>query len=373
MKKTIIFFLLTIILSALGGYFTALTLLPASTTMGVILEAPQHSFNDHRRTNFPKRALKPKDLNFCDVQGGVLRLKYGWKCPGDPTCQTCYDDKLWSRMISVDINLPKISNKKSLVVSAVNWGQMYLVINWLCSCFANKVDDPRAYTVMVPTDEQSAVYLRDILGFQIVDSFISFGIDSRYHGGANVRGHSQINNAVLIVGLALMKKYNNTNILIHDVDQVWVNGGPLSYLESIASTKMVDLLGMESPYDTSKGGFNTGFLYFINNEYSRTFVETLVNLAKIKDNSDQAMINSLIRHRRFIHSYFVAPLPTELFTREGGSRGPRVDPGVSLVYHAVSIKKKEKLTLNGQWYYNQERCPKYYNDSIKVVTQTKYI
>lgn len=373
---TVILFLGTILLAGFGGYMAALTLVEHSyatsgVTSGVAVDS--HTFNDHKRTNFPARALKPKDLNFCDTRGGVLRLKYSWKCDGDPTCETCYSDPVWAKMMAVKVTPPEIPNRKSVVVSAVNWGQMYLVINWLCSCRANEVEDPRVYTVMVPTDEKSATYLRDTLGFQVVDSYLQFGIDSAYNGGANIRGHSSINNAVLMVGLAVMNKYRQTNVLIHDVDQAWINGGPLGYLERIAGSGMVDMLGMESPYDTSKGGFNTGFLYFVNNEYSRRFMETLVNLSKIKDGSDQAMINSLIRHRRFTHSFMVAPLPTELFVREGGSRGPRVDPGVSLVYHAVSIKKNEKLALNGQWYFNRTKCPSLYDENIRVVTEVNYI
>lgn len=371
--QIVIVFLLTTVLAGLGGYMAAVNLVDYQSPPNISIRSPSiHQFNHYRRANFPKRPLKPKDLNFCDRDGGVLRLKYSWDCKEDPTCQLCYNDPLWNKMVTTKVKVPEFTNRTSVVVSAVNWGQIYLVLNWLCSCEASGVEDPRAYTVMVPTDEKSATYLRDTLGFKVVDSYVSFGIDSTYNGGANVRGHSSINNAVLMVGLAVMKKYVHTNVLIHDVDQTWINGGPLGYLERVASTGMVDILGMESPYDTAKGGFNTGFLYFANNPYSRIFMETLVNIAKIKDGSDQAMINSLIRHRRFTHNFMVAPLPTELFVREGGSRGPRVDPKLSLVYHAVSIKKKEKLTLNGQWFFNSTRCPNHFDEDINVVTQTKY-
>jgi hypothetical protein len=393
-QEIILTFFVTFIFAGFGGYVLSVVMFQRmdvaehtsldsrNWNIASTSTTTQHHFNKFRRTNFPKRPLKPKDVNFCDTTGGVLRLRYSWTCPGDPTCLSCYDDPQWHQLVKnkPDIDALNIGEggkpvPRSLVISGVNWGQMYLVSNWLCSCKAAGVPDPRNYTVMVPTDRTSYDYLRGTLGFKLVIDpkwVEDVHIDSTYNGGANVRGHSAINNAILVIALALMEKFPS-NVLVHDVDQAWINGGPIEYLENVASTGMVDMLGMESPYDTAKGGFNTGFLYFVNNEYSRIFMETLVNLGRIKDTSDQALINSLIRFRRFTHSYMVAPLPTELFVREGGSRGPRVNPAHSLVYHAVSIKKKEKLTLNGQWFFNSTRCPNYYDEKLKVVTQTKYI
>lgn len=378
MKQEIILtFFVTFIFTGFSGYMLSTIMFQQDVTepqKWKPLSPPTttHHFNKFRRTNFPKRPLKPKDVNFCDTEGGVLRLRYSWTCPGDPSCLTCYDDPQWHQLVK---NKPDTSAitfdivPSSLVISAVNWGQMYLVSNWLCSCEAAGVPDPRNYTVMVPTDRTSYDYLSETLGFKLVIDpkwIDDMHIDSTYNGGANVRGHSAINNAVLVIASTLMETLPS-NVLVHDVDQAWINGGPIEYLENVASTGMVDMLGMESPYDTAKGGFNTGFLYFVNNQYSRIFMKTLVNLGRIKDTSDQALINSLIRFRRFTHSYMVAPLPTELFVREGGSRGPRVNPVHSLVYHAVSIKKKEKMTLNGQWFFNSTHCPKYYDEKLKVI------
>lgn len=368
-----IFFLSVVLLVGLSGYYLGQQMVQKSVKLdapvSVAVPVTSHDFNQFRRANFPRRPLKPKDLKFC-AKTGIAQLKYGWTCAGDPTCESCYRDKNWRPMVdganSIDFSKFNFTGSRTVVVAAVNYGQIYLVANWLCSCEANNVPDPREYTLMVPTDRQAHEYLVSTLGFKSVDPgwLASVHIDSRYRGTANTHGHSSINNAVLIVGAKVMNRWRGSNVLIHDVDQVWINGGPLEYLERVSSTGMVDMFGMESPYDTAKGGFNSGFLYFVNNEYSRIFMETLVNIAQIKDNSDQAMINSVIRHRRFIHNYIVAPLPTELFVREGGSRGPKVRPGLSLVYHAVSTKKKEKFERNGQWFFNSTVCPKYYNRDI---------
>lgn len=307
-------------------------------------------------TGFPPKPLTIDSAHLCDEKKNIM-LSRSWKCPNDSTCRKCRARQI-KRFETLKKALDESLRKSTIpttsdvvVVMAVNKGQVDFLLNWACSLEVNGIGSHKEFAFVVPTDMASYERLKG-LDFNLVDPTWIKRLDRRigtsYHPlKANVGGHSDINN-VLFLATNYVLHNSNQDVLLHDVDQVWLNGGPIEYLKRASNRR--DILGMESPYDAAQGGINTGFVYFSNSAKSRLFLQSVVNVAGLKDHSDQVLFNTMLRHRRFL-TLQVQHLPPDVISKYSGSRHTKVTDK-SLVFHAVSIKKREHFEKYGLWYLN---------------------
>jgi len=333
---------------------------------------PLEYSNGYRVEGFPSKPLSLEDAQVCNPTINIV-LDGHWKCPEDPTCKACKPKQMEryyelvgildspeykeSRMAMLRQKFGDGGNpaeRKVIVVSAVNMGQLYLFLNWACSCELIGLD-PRSFTIVVPTDDEAAAALEKA-GFTIIPPDwtrkLSRGITSSYRGAANVGGHADINNVLLIVANDVLSGLRH-NIILHDVDIAWITD-IREYL--VNAGKRRDILGMSAPFWKAKGGVNTGFVYLRYNERTTIFMETLKNIAAVKKDSDQELFNIMLRHREFTQLAYRI-LPQNVFYKYSGRRAKRPGPE-AMLYHAVGNHKRFSFIFHGQWSFN-ETCSVY--------------
>lgn len=298
----------------------------------------------------------------CDTRSMPI-LKGSWECDSDITCRNCSRafikrfnklsnayNKSSLRKIRINEIKMRFSSEDTVVVSSINYGQLYLFMNWYCSLLSIGVD-PRDFTVMVPIDEPTKLYL-DKLGFYTtpIDWVYTMQtkISSKYSThSANVGAHADVNNILLLQSAEILLQ-TNKNVLVSDVDIVWLNPNVIADLKHRIGS--LDLLGMISPYYNAKSVMNTGFMYFRNTIKSRLFIETVVNLAGIKQSSDQKLFNIVLRHPR-LSTYNYDILPNELYYKYGGRKA--IPPSEkAMLYHGVGIEKRNRFEYYNLWFHN---------------------
>lgn len=273
---------------------------------------------------FPEEPLTIDTAEICDERLQIS-FKDMWRCPGDTSCKSCSKHSIsrfnkLNNALVVDVERikTKFKYRTAVVVLAVNEGQVYLLRNWVCSC--KKVGlDPSRFSLVVPTDSKAQQQV-EAMGLLCVDSAwvgeLDKPIKNTYDGRANVGGHADINNAVLMVSNRILQN-THMDVLIQDVDIAWCQRTVLEFLKSASGRR--DILGMNSPNYLTKGGINTGFIYVRNSKKSRVFLQSVENIAALKAVSDQELFNIVLRHYKFTQlSYRI--LPQELFYKYNGRR-----------------------------------------------------
>lgn len=333
-----------------------------------ILELPVSIDDDPLEDNiegFPNKPLNFKTADLCNEDTNVM-LARSWKCKQDTTCVKCkgkeikrYNEiqKLFlPEMAKVDLKryVPNIP----ITVMAVNTGQVYLFLNWACSLDHYKNGNPEKLVFVVPTDQKAYDQLKP-MGFNMIEPStwmprLSNRIGRSYNPAmANVGGHSDINNVLLLASNYLLQN-TKFDVIIHDVDQVWIRKGPLPFFAK--ASKRRDILGMAAPYGHAGGGTNSGLIYFSNTAKSRIFLQSVTNVAGLKKHSDQTLFNTMFRHKAF-HTLSVNHVTEKILTRYSGSRHTKGN-SETVLFHAVSINKEEHFKKYNFWYLDV-KC-KYY-------------
>jgi hypothetical protein len=299
---------------------------------------------------FPKAPLTIETGLFCDVNTNII-LRGHWNCPEDPTCKSCSQRNIM-RFRKIEQTVSKYNfvkwamsmPSKIIFVTAINDGQMFLFENFISSIRTIGMK-PEEMIMPVATDQNSHKKLIN-LGFHKTPLMKELSIDKRYNiHTANVGGHADINNVMLLVANQVLQR-TGKNVALHDVDIVWFRD-IRPWL--IHAGRRRDFLAQTSPYDVAKGVINTGFVYFRNTARSRLFVQSLVNVAPLKKDSDQKLFNIVLRHR-FFNQLGYRILPQRLFYKYDGRRAKPVNKSEALLFHAVGTDKQDKLKRYGLWY-----------------------
>lgn len=275
-------------------------------------------------TGFIGKPLTVEDAELCDSSKTAL-LSPAWLwCPQDKTCRKCarHWDRNTELVASFRHDDERAIRKKffdtyrgvefnTVVVQAVNFGQIHLWLNWVCSC--DKAGIPaRNFTVLVPADKGAERVIKEA-GFKTVDMAwtkrLSSPIGTVYGGATNSisTGHSDINNALMLTGQELLD--DGFHVLMLDVDFVWMQD-PRPFLNEASRGR--DVLAMLAPRWDAQGTANTGFVFMRNNFRTKILMHTIVNLMPIKTHSDQLLFNLVLRHYKLRQISFAA-LPNSLF------------------------------------------------------------
>mmetsp|Transcript_8175 Transcript_8175/g.9665 ORF Transcript_8175/g.9665 Transcript_8175/m.9665 type:complete len:446 (+) Transcript_8175:158-1495(+) len=321
-------------------------------------------------TGFIDKPLTIENARLCD---GKLNPHLGANsevlCPQDPTCKKCKfkyiqrNEKLRAAFLSTSkerknrlarwFPVSNNTNSRTVIVCSVNYGQLYLFLNWACSCLANGVFDPREYVWMVPTDNETYDTLNN-LGFHVepLDWKVKdINISATYGGGSNVGSHPTINN--LISHAACFAVYMGYHTLMMDVDLVFLKN-PFPYLEKALIRR--DFLGMYAPRNDMYGFVNAGFMYFNPTAKTKLLVKSYENLSILKSNSDQQLWNTVFRHN-LLQQIEYRILPRALFfplwksTNKYGYHRNK-----TYVLHTISGHKAPRLAEHGHWYLDS-KCP----------------
>eukprot|EP00924_Labyrinthula_sp_SR-Ha-C_P007024 maker-scaffold_8-snap-gene-7.20-mRNA-1 protein AED:0.00 eAED:0.00 QI:63/1/1/1/1/1/2/93/443 len=336
------------------------------------------------------KALTPESAKLCDEDFNVM-YKDSWRCPSDVTCLSCtvkyqnrfkdlqdafdFEDIKERRRRKILDNLNFIgaqtantafqdrSTVKSTIVSllGVNYGQLYLLLNFLCSLEELEVN--YRTIIVIPTDEDAEKSLVQILEqlpenkrFQLISTEwmnnLNQKISKTYSGAAMSGDHSTINNVILLQANELVQL--GFDVILHDVDIAWKRDVPKYLLEA---GKRRDILGMIAPNWCAKGIVNSGFVYVRNTRKSRILMQSLVNIAPLKRKSDQVLWNSLLRHP-YLGQVEYRVLPQVLFYKYSGHRAESPDHNKALLFHAVGNRKMSHFKEFGFWFY-KETCPFY--------------
>uniref|UniRef100_A0A7S3LLM1 Nucleotide-diphospho-sugar transferase domain-containing protein n=1 Tax=Aplanochytrium stocchinoi TaxID=215587 RepID=A0A7S3LLM1_9STRA len=265
-------------------------------------------------TGFPEIPLTPETALLCDENINIrLGKNTETVCPNDPTCKKCarnYNEtkRLLEHFHQGDnerrdrlqkwFPIPKGKESRDIIVCSVNFGQLYLFLNWACSCWKNQVFDVRLYTWIIPTDTKTYNALV-ALGFNAepldwMSNGTKIRLSSKYTGSANSGPHAQINSiAAFASNFAVQMGFYT---LLMDVDMVFLHN-PFPWLHRSAERR--DVLGMYSPRSDNYGFMNSGFLFFVPTEKTKILLESYENLCLIKSISDQQLWNVVIRHYSF--------------------------------------------------------------------------
>mmetsp|Transcript_16709 Transcript_16709/g.20071 ORF Transcript_16709/g.20071 Transcript_16709/m.20071 type:complete len:358 (-) Transcript_16709:1566-2639(-) len=323
-------------------------------------------------TGFPEIPLTPETALLCDENINIrLGKNSETVCPQDPTCKKCanhYHDtkrllKYFHRgdeerreRLRKWFPIPKGKESRDIIVCSVNFGQLYLFLNWACSCWKNQVFDVRLYTWIIPTDTKTYDILV-ALGFNAEPlDWMSNGtkihvMSPRYDGHANVGAHSQINSITAFASNFAVQMGFYT--LLMDVDMVFLHN-PFPWLHRSADRR--DVLGMYSPRWDNYGFMNSGFLFFVPTEKTKILLESYENLCLIKSISDQQLWNVVIRHYAF-RQLTQRILPRQIFFLFWNSLEKYgYHPNVTKVLHTVSDHKASRLIAINQWHFN-DKCP----------------
>eukprot|EP00040_Diaphanoeca_grandis_P030596 m.181086 g.181086 ORF g.181086 m.181086 type:complete len:498 (+) comp32051_c0_seq3:164-1657(+) len=331
-----------------------------------------HKYAAHT-TGFPTQAMVVDDAEMCDPKKQAL-LSPAWLwCPTDPTCRKCAAH--WDRNTEVVAAFKNEDSRKAraklfqdlfanvtyntVVVQAVNFGQIHLWLNWVCSCDANGIK-ARDFTIMVPSDPAAAKVIQDAgfktIGMEWMD-VLKTKIGTVYGGKTNAisTGHSDINNALMMTGQELL--HEGFNCLLLDVDFVWMKD-PRHFL--MEASRGRDILAMLAPRWDAQGTANTGFVFMRDNFRTRVLMDTIVNLMPIKTHSDQLLFNMVLRHYKFRQISFAA-LPNVLFPILADNSGQWQKRGgwpSVITAHVVSSSKEKRLHITGGIFFNSS-CPIY--------------
>ena len=173
-------------------------------------------------TGFPPKPLSIKEARMCDEKiQPMLNHNRELRCETDPTCVGCRPTQIKNtKALAAAFNRPprkaervrRLESwfrkaKKPVIVSSVNYGQLYLFLNWANSCIVNGVMDPREHIWVIPTDKRA---FDTISGFgfhtEPIDwlSELHVRISENYRGGANVGGHALINSITVFAANTLL-------------------------------------------------------------------------------------------------------------------------------------------------------------------------
>mmetsp|Transcript_1650 Transcript_1650/g.2369 ORF Transcript_1650/g.2369 Transcript_1650/m.2369 type:complete len:386 (+) Transcript_1650:83-1240(+) len=349
---------------------------PVNENLGTVLKESGLDNNRERAiilSGFPSEPLTIDSAFLCDENiQPVLPNNKECLCDKDPTCRACFhkriehNENLRSALAATELQrklrlrkwFPKGKRGiKSIIVSAVNYGQLYLFLNWACSCIENKVFDPREYMWIVPTDIDTYTVLKKF-GFNAepLDWMTNkLHVSKKYIPfKANVGAHSDINNVILAAtSLGLQLGYH---VLMMDVDVVFLRN-PFPVLEKAVARR--DFLGMHAPRVDSLGFINTGFIFFAPTDKTLIFVKSLENLYLLKTHSDQSLFNSVLRHPSFQQLDFRI-LPRQLFFSLWRSLYKYgFNENTTLAVHAIGVRKMEKFQKYGFWHFVPEKCEFY--------------
>lgn len=165
-------------------------------------------------TGFPERPMTIRQARLCDPDMQVVLPKSKELiCDTDYTCIRCRKKQIEQvESLNAAFNSPRrveergdrlervFRKNRPVIVSSVNYGQIYLLLNLANSCVANDVFDIREYMWIIPTDEKAYKVLKKF-GFHaepvgwIRD--LKVRISENYRGGANIGGHSLINSVTV--------------------------------------------------------------------------------------------------------------------------------------------------------------------------------
>lgn len=173
-------------------------------------------------TGFPSKPLSIKEAKLCDEKmHPSLPHNSEVRCEGDPTCVKCRSKEIQNnealfaafngrarKRLRVERLQQWFRKDQPVIVCAVNYGQLFLFLNWANSCIANKVMDPREFIWVIPTDKR-AFDLLSKFGFHAepVDWLADFKvrISENYRGGANIGGHTYINSVTVFAANSLLE------------------------------------------------------------------------------------------------------------------------------------------------------------------------
>lgn len=314
-------------------------------------------------TSFPKTPLSVKEVRLCD---GSLhaKLSHGgreYQCGQDATCIKCRENfELTQRLIESFRSCQKRRRKflmdhfkpnQAIVVISLNYGQLYLFLNFLCSCDKIGVN-PRGLVYIIATDHRTYDFLvKRNFYVEPLDWINDSGvqISSKYTGLANVGPHAMINSALAagVEGVLV----ENFRVIMMDVDVVW-KGLPLDLFDNTS-----DIICSFSPRFDAYGFCNSGVVLLNPTLRTKIFFSTFVNMAAVKETSDQIMFNAMMRFYRFRELRLrVLPMST-LYTLWSSKPKPH-HPKNYLIAHTVGIHKARRFQAFSLWFFN-ETCPWY--------------
>lgn len=98
-------------------------------------------------------------------------------------------------------NFTKDMKKKEIVLLSVNLGQLYLLLNWACGLELELGLNPREFSIIIPTDDETYERLTK-MGFTAFPTNYTHELDppiiSDYTGQSNAGGHADINNIIML-------------------------------------------------------------------------------------------------------------------------------------------------------------------------------
>ena len=173
-------------------------------------------------TGFPPKPLSIKEARMCDEKiQPMLKFNRELRCETDATCVKCRSAPIKNtkaleaafngKPLKADrarrLELWFRKANKPVIVSSVNYGQLYLFLNWANSCIVNGVMDPRDHVWVIPTDKRAFDIISGF-GFHTepIDWLSELGvrISENYRGGANVGGHALINSITVFAANTLL-------------------------------------------------------------------------------------------------------------------------------------------------------------------------
>lgn len=311
---------------------------------------------------FPDKPLTIESAELCDEKKNVI-YKDSWTCKEDTTCKQCKQQYI-TEFKDLNSAFNDIESKAKreveflekfkdvpydmISVLGVNYGQLYLLLNWACALQSMGID-PTSFSVIVPTDKESYAVVSE-MGFHTIDvswvDRLSNKISSTYRGSAMSGGHAKINNVILMVANELVQL--NFRVILHDVDIAWTTD-IRSYLVDAGARR--DILGMIAPYWVAKGTINTGFVVVMPTVKSKILMQSLVNIAPLKKVSDQVLWNTVLRHHKFMQ-LGIRILPQKVFYKYSGhsAQPPNND---MILFHSVGNDKQTHLDYFGLWFFKQ--------------------
>lgn len=303
----------------------------------------------------PVTGLSIRRMALCDEATNAILGQYE-RCVSDRTCVKCasnYDNtirmlrKFHSRDQTRRTTIRRrFSIRRPLVVMAVNGGQFDFFLNWLTSVQRLKLDVQCLLLAVDYVAYERSMELSNIPGLFVTSPNMTnpdYVVSPKYNPNvANAGAHTDINNLLFVETRELIDM--GYTVLMSDVDTVWLRD-PFPFLE--AHSNNMDLMCMYSHYHHSKSPCNTGFMYVRPTVSSKALWSTLENMLPIKRISDQHLFNAVIRHHRFRGILYRA-LPLNYFCRAGSTSLFSVND--TMVYHPVSIGKKERLKSMNLWF-----------------------
>ena len=339
--------------------------------------------HDVHLSTFPAFPLTMRTALLCDnntqvvMQGG-----HQLRCPKDPSCTRCYrptiaiaealkqqykGDRTFAQRRAM--RYEKLDKDRPVILMAVNLGQVPLLLNWQCSLRANGIDEAAmlSNTVIFASDEGAHELITQHgmpsirppafegpFGWKGKSGQVSKGISGHYdpNKSASAARHSLINLIITYAANELVQK--GFAVLLHDVDLVWLKD-PFPALHHLAAHR--DIVGQaasRNSFATMKPttGLCTGFILIRPTHHSKVFMQTLENVSPLKETSDQAMFNTLLRHWKFRQLHWRS-LPSRFFPEVGKRCWGKSKHGgreMAFINHRVGTLKVQRFVECGVWY-----------------------